>query len=89
MFVHLSIAPRIKMPGRRSRAGKKNTRSCVKFSIALGEVSRSTNPTTRPFVVGEWGFAPSDDPRYEHVEVAVKDALAAARRQVDDLAPKS
>jgi ribosome-associated translation inhibitor RaiA len=33
--------------------------------------------------------APSDDARYEHVEVAVKDAFAAARQQVDDLAPKS
>jgi hypothetical protein len=33
--------------------------------------------------------APSDDARYEHVEVAVKDAFAAARRQVGDLASKS
>jgi hypothetical protein len=40
-------------------------------------------------VAAQWGFAPSDDARYEHVEVAVKDAFAAARRQVDDLAPKS
>jgi len=31
---------------------------------------------------------PSDDKRYahEHIEVAVKDAFAAARRQLDDLA---
>jgi ribosome-associated translation inhibitor RaiA len=29
--------------------------------------------------------APSDDSRYEHVEVAVKDAFASARRQLDDL----
>jgi ribosome-associated translation inhibitor RaiA len=28
---------------------------------------------------------PSDDSRYEHVEVAVKDAFASARRQLDDL----
>jgi ribosome-associated translation inhibitor RaiA len=27
--------------------------------------------------------APSDDSRYEHVEVAVKDAFASARRQLD------
>jgi ribosome-associated translation inhibitor RaiA len=32
---------------------------------------------------------PSDDPRYEHVEAAVKDAFASARRQLDDLAPRS
>jgi len=31
---------------------------------------------------------PSDDARYEHVEVAVKEAFASARRQVDDLARK-
>jgi ribosome-associated translation inhibitor RaiA len=30
--------------------------------------------------------APSDDNRHENVEVAVKDAFAAARRQLDDLA---
>jgi ribosome-associated translation inhibitor RaiA len=29
--------------------------------------------------------APSDDNRYEHVEAAVKDAFASARRQLDDL----
>ena len=29
--------------------------------------------------------AASDDSRYEHVEVAVKDAFASARRQLDDL----
>jgi len=29
--------------------------------------------------------ASSDDSRYEHVEVAVKDAFASARRQLDDL----
>lgn len=29
--------------------------------------------------------SPSDDRYHEHVEVAVKDAFAAARRQVDDL----
>jgi ribosome-associated translation inhibitor RaiA len=28
----------------------------------------------------------SDDARHEHVEVAIKDAFASARRQVDDLA---
>jgi hypothetical protein len=28
----------------------------------------------------------SDDARHEHAEVAIKDAFAAARRQVDDLA---
>jgi hypothetical protein len=27
----------------------------------------------------------SDDARHEHAEVAIKDAFAAARRQVDDL----
>jgi ribosome-associated translation inhibitor RaiA len=29
--------------------------------------------------------APSDDKGHEHIEVAIKDAFAAARRQVDDL----
>jgi rubrerythrin len=29
--------------------------------------------------------APSDDSRYEHVEMAVKDAFASARRQLDAL----
>ncbi len=33
--------------------------------------------------------APSDDSRHEHVEVAVKNAFASARRQVDDLAKQS
>ncbi len=33
--------------------------------------------------------APSDDKRYEHIEVAAKDAFAAARRQLDDLAKQS
>jgi len=28
---------------------------------------------------------PSDDNQYEHIEVAVKDAFASARRQLDDL----
>ncbi len=32
---------------------------------------------------------PSDDNRYEHVEVAVKDAFASARRQLDDLAQQN
>ena len=32
--------------------------------------------------------APSDDARYEHVEVAVRDAFASARRQLDDLGEK-
>jgi ribosome-associated translation inhibitor RaiA len=32
---------------------------------------------------------PSDDPRYERVEAAVKYAFASARRQLDDLASKS
>ncbi len=32
---------------------------------------------------------PSQDVRHEHVEVAIKDAFAAARRQVDDLAQAS
>ena len=32
---------------------------------------------------------PSDGPRYEHIEAAVKDAFASARRQLDDLASKS
>jgi ribosome-associated translation inhibitor RaiA len=31
----------------------------------------------------------SGDPRHEHVEVAIKDAFAAARRQVDDRKPRS
>lgn len=30
--------------------------------------------------------APSDDARHEHVETAIKDAFASARRQLDDLA---
>jgi hypothetical protein len=29
--------------------------------------------------------SPPDDKRHEHAEVAVKDAFAAARRQIDDL----
>jgi hypothetical protein len=33
--------------------------------------------------------APSDDKRLEHIEVAVKDAFASARRQIDDLAQQS
>ena len=33
--------------------------------------------------------AASDDKRSEHIEVAVKDAFAAARRQLDDLAQRS
>ena len=33
--------------------------------------------------------APSEDARHEHVEVAIKDAFASARRQVDDLAQAS
>jgi ribosome-associated translation inhibitor RaiA len=33
--------------------------------------------------------APFDDNRYEHIEVALKDAFASARRQVDDLAQQS
>lgn len=33
--------------------------------------------------------APSGDARHEHVEVAIKDAFAAARRQIDDLARPS
>jgi ribosome-associated translation inhibitor RaiA len=33
--------------------------------------------------------APSDDARHEHVEVAIKDAFASARRQVDDRARSS
>ena len=33
--------------------------------------------------------ASSDDKRSEHIEVAVKDAFAAARRQLDDLAQRS
>jgi Sigma 54 modulation protein / S30EA ribosomal protein len=32
---------------------------------------------------------PPDDRRHEHAEVAVKDAFAAARRQIDDLRQKS
>jgi ribosome-associated translation inhibitor RaiA len=32
---------------------------------------------------------PSEDRRHEHVEVAIKDAFASARRQVDDLAQSS
>ncbi len=31
----------------------------------------------------------SDDARHEHVEVAIKDAFASARRQIDDLAQTS
>jgi ribosome-associated translation inhibitor RaiA len=31
----------------------------------------------------------SDDKRSEHIEVAVKDAFAAVRRQLDDLAQRS
>jgi hypothetical protein len=30
--------------------------------------------------------APSNDARHEHAEVAIKDAFASARRQLDDLA---
>jgi ribosome-associated translation inhibitor RaiA len=33
--------------------------------------------------------APSDDSRHELAEVAVKDAFASARRQLDDLAQQS
>ncbi len=33
--------------------------------------------------------APSDDNRYEHIEVAVREAFASARRQIDDLAQPS
>src|SRR5271169_6282283 len=33
--------------------------------------------------------ASSDNKRSEHIEVAVKDAFAAARRQLDDLAKRS
>jgi ribosome-associated translation inhibitor RaiA len=33
--------------------------------------------------------AGSDDKRSEHIEVAVKDAFAAVRRQLDDLAQRS
>ena len=33
--------------------------------------------------------ASSDDKRSEHIEAAVKDAFAAARRQLDDLAKRS
>ena len=33
--------------------------------------------------------ASSDEKRSEHIEVAVKDAFAAARRQLDDLAKRS
>jgi len=33
--------------------------------------------------------ASSDDKRSEHIEVAVKDAFAATRRQLDDLAKRS
>jgi ribosome-associated translation inhibitor RaiA len=33
--------------------------------------------------------APSKNARHEHVEVAIKDAFASARRQVDDLAQRS
>jgi hypothetical protein len=32
---------------------------------------------------------PSEDARHEHVEVAIKDAFASARRQVDDLTQAS
>jgi ribosome-associated translation inhibitor RaiA len=31
----------------------------------------------------------SHDARYEHVEVAIKDAFSAARRQIDDRKPRS
>jgi ribosome-associated translation inhibitor RaiA len=30
--------------------------------------------------------AATDNPRHEHAQVAIKDAFAAARRQIDDLA---
>jgi hypothetical protein len=33
--------------------------------------------------------ASSEDARHEHVEVAIKDAFASARRQVDDLGQRS
>jgi ribosome-associated translation inhibitor RaiA len=33
--------------------------------------------------------APSDGRGYEHIDLAIKDAFASARRQVDDLAPPS
>ena len=42
-----------------------------------------TIPPHRDVVVNH---APSDDVRYEHAEVAIKDAFASARRQLDDLA---
>jgi hypothetical protein len=45
-----------------------------------------TLPPHRNVVVSH---AQSDDARHEYVEVAVKDAFASARRQLDDLAPRS
>jgi ribosome-associated translation inhibitor RaiA len=42
-----------------------------------------TIPPHRDIVVNH---APSDDARHEHAGVAIKDAFASARRQLDDLA---
>ena len=41
-----------------------------------------TMPPYENIVVSQ---SPSDDERHQHIEVAVKDAFAAALRQVDDL----
>ena len=45
-----------------------------------------TTPPRENIIVNH---APSDDARYEHVEVAVKEAFASARRQIDALAQQS
>jgi ribosome-associated translation inhibitor RaiA len=44
---------------------------------------RLTVPPHESIVVNN---APLDDARYEHIETAIKDAFASARRQVDDRA---
>ena len=47
---------------------------------------RLTVPPHENIVVNH---TPPEDARHEHIEVAIKDAFAAARRQVDDLAQAS
>ena len=45
-----------------------------------------TIPTHENVIVNH---APSNDNRYEHIEAAVREAFASARRQIDDLAQPS
>jgi hypothetical protein len=61
------------------------TRGLPYIRARLHEPSRGSVPPHESVIVNH---DPSDDKRYahEHIEVAVKDAFAAARRQLDDLA---